>query len=213
MSRLGRMIQKTILYAYSIGEAPVESASKLTSKPILSSDLGVLLTQASDPTGESIGSNILSSDGLFFDTQTSQNVGAAGIAFNEQASPGFDRVRNNVERTLLASAARTATTDGSDETNFNHRGGHFIINVTAYPAAASVVPKIQGKDPVSGIYYDILEGIPIVATGFTILKVFPGAAASANAIASDVLPRTFRIRMEHADADSITYSVGLALVV
>jgi hypothetical protein len=114
----------------------------------------------------------------------------------------------NGTATLFSSSARTATESSADQTNYTFRGGHIIINVTSITSSPSVVPKIEGKDPVSGNYYTILEGVAIVATGMTVLKVYPGAAAAVNAIAADVLPRTWRLTMTHADADSITYSAG-----
>jgi len=114
---------------------------------------------------------------------------------------------------LLASLARTANVDTPDQTNFGHKGLHLIIDVTAISLTPSVVPTIQGKDPLSGKYYDILVGVAITATGTTVLKVYPGVTASANVAASDVLPLIWRLHMEHADTDSITYSVAANLVV
>lgn len=78
-------------------------------------------------------------------------------------------------------------------------------------ATPSVVPKIQGKDPVSGGYYDVLVGTAITATGMTVLKVGPGIGAVENGAANDFLPDTWRVRLEHADTDSITYSVGAVI--
>ena len=124
----------------------------------------------------------------------------------------WNRQRGNHAATLLTSAARTATVNSTDQTNHNARGVHVIINVSAYPAAASVVPAIEAYDEVAGIYYPLLTGAAIVATGYTILKVYPGIGEVANGAASDVLPQTWRVLMTHADADSITYSVGAQLV-
>ena len=75
---------------------------------------------------------------------------------------------------LLSSAARTVETASEDQTNHGARGGHFIIKVTALTAGASITPHIQGKNPVTGDYYDVLVGAAIVATGTTVLKVYPG---------------------------------------
>ena len=115
----------------------------------------------------------------------------------------------NIE--VLPSAARTATLN-SDDLDCQGRGVHVIIDVTVDPALASVVPKIQGYDPTSGKYYDLLVGVAITAVGTTVLKVYPGIAAAANVAASDVVPPVWRVRMEHADADSITYSVSAMVV-
>lgn len=114
------------------------------------------------------------------------------------------------EGTLLASAARTATTASDWFCNDEHRGVHVTINATAASATPSVVFTIQGLDRTSGQTYDLLASAAITGTGTTVLKVYPGLTASANAVASDVLPRDWRVRAVHADADSITYSVGFS---
>ncbi|KKN68670.1 hypothetical protein LCGC14_0448610 [marine sediment metagenome] len=119
---------------------------------------------------------------------------------------------DNKDITLLASAARTAETESDEQTNTRGKGLHVIIDVTVDPATASITPKIQGKDPASGKWYDILVGIAITATGMTVLKVYPGIVAVANAAASDILPAHWRFQMAVADTDSMTYSVG-ALVI
>ncbi len=146
-------------------------------------------------------------DGL--GNSTSVKVLNRNLLFN---GASWDRERNNTEETVLASAARTATVNSADFTNYNAKGLHVIVNVTAFAAGASIIPFIQGKDPVSGTYYDILEGLPITTTGINIIKVFPGISAVVNSSASDVLPRTWRVRVTHADTKSITYSVAGALV-
>lgn len=138
------------------------------------------------------------------------NVVNFPYAFNETS---FDAVRNNTEETILASAARTATVNSADFTNYNAKGLHVIVNVSALTATPSITPIIQGKDPISGTYYDILEGLPITTTGINILKVYPGISAFVNQSASDILPRTYRVRVTHADTDSITYSVAGALII
>jgi len=114
---------------------------------------------------------------------------------------------------LLPSIARTANVNTPDQSNLGHRGLHLAIDVTVDPALASVVPTIQGKDLLSGKYYDLLVGVAITAVGTTILKVYPGIVASANVAASDVLPLIWRLQLVHADTDSITYSVAVNLEV
>lgn len=115
------------------------------------------------------------------------------------------------ERRILDSAARTATVDSPDQSDPNAEGCHLLINVTAKTSSPSVVPRIQGKGPVSGVYYDILVGNAITATGLTVLKVGPGISPVPNGAAADYLPDTWRVRLEHANSDSITYSVGVVL--
>lgn len=110
--------------------------------------------------------------------------------------------------TVFPSAARTATEDSSDVTNEHGIGCVVIIDVTAASGTPSVVFKIQGKDPVSGKYYDILDSAAITGVETAVLRVWPAMAPSANAKEDDILPRTWRVRAEHADASSVTYSVG-----
>lgn len=121
---------------------------------------------------------------------------------------------NNTNIELLASAARTVETTSSIVTiiNSGYRGCHIIIDVTADPDSASITPTIQGYDTVSGKFYTLLAGLAIIAVGTTVLKIYPGLTASANAIANDILPSKFRISMAVADTDSMTYSVSASLV-
>lgn len=117
-----------------------------------------------------------------------------------------------MERTLYASAARTATPTAVTVRAGRYKGIHLVIDVTAVTATPSVVPKIEGVDSVSGAVYTLLTGAAITATGTTVLKVYPGIAVSANVSASDVLPETIKVTLTHGDADSITYTVAAHLI-
>lgn len=108
---------------------------------------------------------------------------------------------------VLPSAARIATIQTADLINSSSRGGHFIINVSVLAAGASLVPTILGKDTLNAVYYTLLTGLAITATGITVLKIYPGIVGVANAAAADVLPSTFAFLMTAANADSVTYSV------
>ena len=116
-------------------------------------------------------------------------------------------------RTLLASAERTATTNTDDiSVPGGIRGVRVVIDVTAITDTPSVVPKIRAKDALSGQYIDLLEGAAITGTGTTALVVYPGTAAVANEVADLPLGSIFRVSLEHADTDAITYSVAADLV-
>lgn len=113
--------------------------------------------------------------------------------------------------TLLASAARTATTTTSDVIKSTEKGIHVIIKVTAVPGVDTVTPKIQAKDSL-GNYYDLLVGTAISTTGTTVLKLAPGISAIANASAADILPDVYRVVMTHSAGTSFTYSVTVQKV-
>ena len=86
-----------------------------------------------------------------------------------------------------------------------------VIDCTADPAAASVVFNVENLDPASGKYNLVLASAAIAAVGTTRLLIGPALTASANVIANDFLAKHWRVRPVHADADSITYSVGVNL--
>lgn len=99
---------------------------------------------------------------------------------------------------------------GAILTNQGARGIHVVIDVTAIADSPSMVVTIEGYDVASGKWYTILASAAIVGTGTTVLRVYPGLAASSNVIADDSLPKIFRIKAVNADADSITYSIGFS---
>lgn len=130
----------------------------------------------------------------------------------------WDLVRGNQSLQVLASATKFATESSADFTNYNHRGLHVIIDITAETVGGSthtITPKIEGKDTESGKYYTILEGVALTAVGTTVLKIYPGISASANVSASDLLPRTWRVTVTHIQdtGSDMTYSIGAELVV
>jgi len=118
-----------------------------------------------------------------------------------------------MERTLYASAARTATPTAVTVRTGRYRGIKLFINVSALAATPSVVPKIEMVDSLSGaVSAALLTGAAITATGVTVLTVYPGVTVAANVSAADVLPDAIRVTMTHGDADSITYSVAAHLI-
>jgi hypothetical protein len=113
---------------------------------------------------------------------------------------------------VLASAARTTTQTQSDQTNTNCKGIIVVLDMTNV-GTGSVTLEIDAKDPVSGKYYAILTGAAVTTNSTNIYRVYPGLTAVANATASDVLPKTWRIKVTANNANSATYSVGAMLIV
>ena len=144
-----------------------------------------------------------------FANPTTTHLAADQMTFNGTT---WGRQRGNVEGTLLSSSARTATVSSSDQTNYNGRGVIVFINVTSITSTPSVVFTVEVKDPISAVYTALLTSAAIVATGHTVLRLCPGITAAANVAVSEALPRTWRVTATHGDADSITYSVGYAVL-
>jgi hypothetical protein len=118
----------------------------------------------------------------------------------------------NGSRVLLSSEARTATNSVDFENRYGS-GIHVILDVTAVAATPSVVVTINALDNASGKYYTLLTSAAVTGTGTYVYKVFPAATAVANQVVNDIAPRNIRITLTHADADSITYSLGINTVV
>jgi hypothetical protein len=107
---------------------------------------------------------------------------------------------------VFPSLARTATSTKTFHTK--RRAGFLFINVTAITASPSVVFTLKGHCPISNTSYDILTSAAITGTGMTVLRVSEHLTAAANTIAKDMLPEAMSLLATHADADSITFSVG-----
>jgi hypothetical protein len=167
---------------------------------------GVAAVSLTTTAGAALNVNTPSADGLNL-SAAMQTVLPANVVFNGTT---WDRVRNNLQGTLLASAARTETASSPDQTNYNGRGVHVILDVTASADTPSIVLKIEGKDA-AGNYYTLLEGAAVTGDSTNVYKVMPWIAAVANVSAADLVPRTWRVTVTHADADSITYGVYYAL--
>lgn len=112
-------------------------------------------------------------------------------------------------KSIYPSAARTVTPAAVEISDNHVQGIHVIINATATALTPSVVPTIDGYDPLSETWYNILTGVAITGISATVLRVHPDLAAVANLVANDFLPDVYRVVLTHGDTDSITYSVGI----
>lgn len=128
---------------------------------------------------------------------------------------GADMQRGNLDTiTLLTSAAISANGNSSDQTNYNGKGVLLFINTGSFGSGESTMTvTIQGKDPVSGTYYTILQSASLSASTFTVLRVYPGLTASANATANDVLPRTWRVSYSASAWGTGGSTLGIAAAV
>lgn len=114
--------------------------------------------------------------------------------------------------TILESAARTATPTiaNLDLSNNDLTDVHITIDVTAVTSTPSVQPALQGQDPLSGKWYDLIASITaITGVGTTTIQFGESTAIVANNSNQGFIPETIRLVMTHADADSITYSIGV----
>lgn len=118
------------------------------------------------------------------------------------------------EISALASAERTAHTNSLDLVQFGFKGAIVTLDVTAVTATPSLTLKIQAK---MGSKYETLLGASaaVTAVGVHTYIVYPGVGAASGdvvQVAGFPLPTTWRVRVEHADADAATYSVDVAYI-
>lgn len=112
----------------------------------------------------------------------------------------------------ISTSVQTATTVNSNDINSQYyTGGDILIYVSAY-TSGTYTPHIQGKDPASGQYYDILVGTAINSAGMNVLHVCRDCLAIPNVSAQAILPYTWRVQLVGASSPSMLISVGANLV-
>ena len=112
------------------------------------------------------------------------------------------------DATLFSSASRTATTSTTNANISGAIGAHLLINVSA-GTTGGITPKIEGYDPVSATYYNLLTGTAITSTGHTVLRVGIGLESAANTIANEYLPEDVKVTVTHATTGAYTYTIVL----
>ena len=139
--------------------------------------------------------------------------GYGAVGSNLYNGSNWDRQRGNTDAAaaLINAVSTTSTQNSSDQTNYNGRGVKVALNVTNI-GSGSITIAVQGKDITSGQYYTILTGLVVTANGITTYTIYPGIAGVANASASDILPRTWRVQVIANNANAVTYTVGASTI-
>lgn len=130
---------------------------------------------------------------------------------NDRDSSGNELIKSQ-DTTLLASASRTTTQTSSDIINYSGLSALIVILDMTVVGTGSVTLSIDGKDPASGKYYNILTGAAITTNSTNIYRIGRNLAAVANTTAQDYIPRTIRIVVTANNANAATYSVGYSWV-
>ncbi len=95
---------------------------------------------------------------------------------------------------LITLTAASAGGQSADQDNRLHRGLMVFINITALTGTGpTLTVTVQGRDRVSGQYFNFLSSTALSAVAFTRLLVYPGVTATANFSDNDVLSPTWRI--------------------
>lgn len=167
---------------------------------------GFALVRSSD--GTELGMTNGATDGLSTGYYAA-HANAQNLLYNGAT---WDRLRGNVEGTLLASAARTANALSPTQTNHNARGVVLFLNVTAASGTGGLTLRLWEYDPASAapvITYQASS--PIITTGLKRYAVYPGI--SGTDLGDNALARTWAVFVVAGDASSYTYSVGFCTIV
>lgn len=145
------------------------------------------------------------------DGVTSANILEIALALFNGTT--HDQQRGNQDNiTLINASAVTTGQTGTDQTNYNAKGLVVVLNMTSVGTGSQTL-TIQGKDPATGQYYTILAGAAVVTNSVNVYRAYPGLTASANAIANDVLPRSWRVITTANNANVTTFKIAAMLIV
>lgn len=136
------------------------------------------------------------------------------------------KLMGNIHQTMFASSLRAAGNHTSTViTNHTGRGGICYLDITAEGGTATLDVKLQGLDHISGDWFDLGNNVlgtgayafaqaSAVTTGPTVLTVYPGLTASANAVCTGILPVTFRAyaTVGGSSTPTFTFSLGVELI-
>jgi hypothetical protein len=186
-----------------VGGSPVGRFVAMAGSPTTSTDaalneytpIALDLQQIADQPVQMSGSDGIDPDGV---------MQIANGLFNGQTT---DQQRGNLDTiTLLNVSSVTTSQTSAVQTNFNHRGCIVILTTSAI-GTGSVTLSIQGIEPVSNYVWTILAGTAVTTNTTVIYKVYPGLTASANSVASDILPRSWQVLVTANNANAASYAV------
>jgi len=118
------------------------------------------------------------------------------------------------EYILAASAARTANptlAPAAFDNDPGQCGVVVVVNITS-AGTGSINCFVEGYDPASAAYFTILDSGALTTNQTKVLTVYPHVTDAANSKAGQALTKRWRVRINHNNANSITYSVGAVLL-
>lgn len=150
------------------------------------------------------------------DARANSNLAGAGMEGWNDAT--WDRWRNNVAGTALASAANAASTRTSAViTNHNARGVMLFLNVSALGAGESLTTKLLAVDPITGAGQRVTAFAGFGSVNLAVYIIYPGAVETSDATNAFVqgvpIPRSLQVAVDTSPGvNASTYSVGYSLI-
>jgi len=145
------------------------------------------------------------------DSKSPGSFNAETLAFpHSYNGSSWDRLRNNEEFIILASAERTATTVSASLTNHNHFGVVIWFDVTAHSGALIMTPQLRYPN-LAGAADDLIQAFSTVNSVerqiYTIAPHNRTDPVGIDGAVESILPRTWTFRVAHDTADAVTYAV------
>ena len=173
--------------------------------------------EAAIASGASISVDELPAAALLANGKTIPTTTIVAAASMRSNGTTLDLEYGNMEGTLLASAARTTTTAGAVQTNYNSRGVIACLNITANPGAAETLTiQIVNQSALGGTR---ILGSVAIATGTNgnfLFIVYPGAVETiaSTGVDATALPigRTWYCQIAHSASGSWTYSLTYSVI-
>lgn len=109
--------------------------------------------------------------------------------------------------TVVPSGTFSSTFASSDIYNPAAKCTQIMINVASLTGQPAMEPHIQGKDQVTGNYYDILVGKVLTDLGENYLTVCQGSENVPNLVAGTMLPIYYRVQFVFKGTGSAIMSV------
>lgn len=115
---------------------------------------------------------------------------------------------------LTLTAQGTGTVTSSTQVNEKCRGLIVVVDITAISGTGpTCTVTIQGYDEKSGKNYTLLASTGLNATATTVLTVYPGCIASANAVANLPLPKYWNVKAVVAGTGpSVTATIAASVI-
>ena len=117
--------------------------------------------------------------------------------------------------TVFESKARTASANSTDLNNFGYRGVTLTLKAASKTGTSPTLDvKVQGKDAITGEYYDLHGAAFAQVTdnqaNVVYLTIYPGVAETSGQTVSDVLPKTWRVVSTIGGTNTPGYTFGVS---
>ena len=123
----------------------------------------------------------------------------------------------NVDITLLSQESRTTEANSGDQLNSSGRGLILFVRVYAITDTPSITPVLQIKDSISGAYFSVWSAQAAITAAGSYAYLFDlggiGFGGNYTEAVNLRLGLVWRLIVEHADTDSIEYSVSATLLI